>query len=261
MSIIAKISAAAGRVPAGTAARRLPIWAALAVASAGLAASGCQSPSPAAAAAAAPVTASPSSPAAPPARASGSPAAPSAPSAALPQAAASSSPAAAASGPAPASGALSARISGITAGSALVPGGPAVQFTVTVTNSTAHGYSGIAPLVSMSHCACTPSSLFPAGTLRELSSQTGSWRRVPYDVEGFGTDFLMVTQQAGIQLPAGASESFEYRVALSPATSAQVTRAMGSIDVTLIALPAHTQIGVSPAAGAPIDVQSGQPPA
>ena len=136
-----------------------------------------------------------------------------------------------------------------------------MQFTVTVTNSTTHGYSDIAPLVSMSHCACTPSSLFPAGTLRELSSQAGSWRRVPYDVEGFGTDFLMVTQQAGIQLPAGASESFEYRVALNPATSAQVTRAMGSIDVTLIALPAHTQIGVSPAAGAPIDVQSGQPPA
>jgi hypothetical protein len=36
---------------------------------------------------------------------------------------------------------------------------------------------------------------------------------------------------------------------------------MGSFDVTLIQLPGHAQIGVSPAGSAPIDVQSGQPPA
>ncbi len=46
---------------------------------------------------------------------------------------------------------------------------------------------------------------------------------------------------------------------LSPATSAQVTRGAGAFDVTLIALPGRTQIGTSPAASAPIDVQSGQP--
>ena len=47
----------------------------------------------------------------------------------------------------------------------------------------------------------------------------------------------------------------------SAATSAQVIRGTGSLDVTLIQLPGHAQIGASPAGSTPVDVQSGQPPA
>jgi hypothetical protein len=36
---------------------------------------------------------------------------------------------------------------------------------------------------------------------------------------------------------------------------------MGSLDGALLPLPSHTPIGQSPAASAPVDVQSGQPPA
>jgi hypothetical protein len=120
-----------------------------------------------------------------------------------------------------------------------------VSFTVTVTNAAGHGYSDLGPLVSLSHCACTRSSLFPAGTLQERSPD-GSWQNISYDIEGFGTDFRYVTQQPGIQLGAGTSESFGYRIALSPATSAQVTRGTAEVDVTLEELPAHTPIGRYP---------------
>jgi len=133
---------------------------------------------------------------------------------------------------------------------------------VTITNPTKASYGNVMPLISLGHCACTASTLFPAGTLQERDSTSNFWQTIPYDVEGFGTDYLNVTDPGGVQMISpGATASFEYRVALNPATSAQVTRGLGSIDVTLIALPGHTPIGSAPSASAPIDVQSGQPPA
>ena len=137
-----------------------------------------------------------------------------------------------------------------------------MRFRVTVTNGSSQTYSNVLPLVSLGHCSCTASTLFPAGSLEERESTTNVWLPIPYDVEGFGTDYLKVTEPGGIQMisPGGVA-SFEYRVALSPATSAQVTRGTGALDVTLIALPGHRPIGQSPAATAPIGVQSGQPPA
>lgn len=144
----------------------------------------------------------------------------------------------------------------------LVPGGRYVKFLVTVTNGTAQTYSNVLPLVSLGHCSCTANSLFPAGKLQERESTSNVWQTIPYDVEGFGTDYLNVMEPGGIQeISPGAAAVFEYRVKLSPATSAQVTRGMGSLDVTLIQLPTHAQIGVSPAGSTPVDVQSGQPPA
>ena len=137
-----------------------------------------------------------------------------------------------------------------------------MRFLVTVTNGSSQTYSNILPLVSLGHCSCTANSLFPAGQLQERESTSNVWQTIPYDVEGFGTDYLNVMQPGGIQMISpGGIATFEYRVSLSPASSAQVTRGMGSFDVTLIQLPGHAQIGVSPAGSAPIDVQSGQPPA
>ena len=143
-----------------------------------------------------------------------------------------------------------------------MPGGPAVRFRVTVTNGSAQTYANVLPLVSLGHCSCTANTLFPAGSLAERESTTNVWQPIPYDVEGFGTGYLNVTDPGGIQLisPGGVA-TFEYRVALKPATSAQVTQGQGAIDVTLITLPGHTPIGAAPSASAPIGVQSGQPPA
>jgi hypothetical protein len=170
--------------------------------------------------------------------------------------------------PAPASpagppqGALTAKVTIPGAGSGLVPGGPAVRFRVIVTNRSAQTYSNVLPLVSLGHCTCTAKTLFPAGTLQERESTSNVWQTIPYDVEGFGTDYLKVSEPGGIQMisPGGVA-SFEYRVALKPATSAQVTAGQAALDVTLIALPGHTPIGAAPSASAPIAVQSGQPPA
>jgi hypothetical protein len=159
-------------------------------------------------------------------------------------------------------GALTAKVTIINGKSGLVPGGPAVRFRVTVTNGSPRTYSNVLPLVSLGHCSCTANTMFPAGSLQERESTTNVWLPIPYDVEGLGTDYLKVSEPGGIQLisPGGVA-SFEYRVALNPATGAQLTRGTGAIDVTLIALPGHTPIGQSPAASARIDVQSGQPPA
>jgi hypothetical protein len=188
-----------------------------------------------------------------------SPATPSSP-AATPTPAAT--PSASATPSAPAQGALTAKVTILGTSTGLGPGGSRVRFLVTVTNGSSQTYSNILPLVSLGHCSCTANSLFPAGQLQERESTSNVWQTIPYDVEGFGTDYLNVMQPGGIQMISpGGIATFEYRVSLSPASSAQVTRGMGSFDVTLIQLPGHAQIGVSPAGSAPIDVQSGQPPA
>ena len=188
------------------------------------------------------------------------PAAPSTPAVSTP---AVSSPAAATpTAPASQPGALTASVTILDPATGLVPGGQPVRFIVTVTNHSRQAYSNILPLVSLGHCSCTASSLFPKGTLQERESTSNVWQPIPYDVEGFGTNYLNVTEPGGIQMISpGGTATFEYRVALSPATSAQVTRGAGAIDVTLIRLPGHAPVGRAPSAGAPVDVRSGQPPA
>ena len=187
-----------------------------------------------------------------------SPATPSSPGATPTPAA---TPATPATPSAPAHGALTAKVTILSTSTGLVPGGSRVRFLVTVTNGSSQTYSNILPLVSLGHCSCTANSLFPAGQLQERESTSNVWQTIAYDVEGFGTDYLNVMQPGGIQMISpGGIATFEYRVSLSPASSAQVTRGMGSFDVTLIQLPGHAQIGVSPAGSTPVDVQSGQPP-
>jgi hypothetical protein len=235
---------------------------------AAIALTGCSSPSPAAPSApahqAVALSTSPSAsrPATPP------PAATPTPAATMPSAATAAAASTAPASTAPASpaaqppGALTATVTILGGGSGLVPGGPAVRFRVTVTNKSAQTYSNLLPLVSLGHCTCTANSLFPAGTLQERESTSNVWQTIPYDVEGFGTDYLQADEPGGIQLisPGGVA-TFEYRVALKPATSAQVTRGQAMLDVTLVTLPGHTPVGQPPSGSAPIGVQSGQPPA
>ncbi len=237
-----------------------------AAALAALALTGCSSPSQAAASvpASKAVALATSPPASAPPAATPTPATPTPAATTVSTAPAAAAPA----GPAPASpavqpqGALAAQVTILGTGSTLLPGGPAVRFRVTVTNGSAQTYSNLLPLVSLGHCSCTANTLFPAGRLAERESTTSVWQPIPYDVEGFGTDYLKVTDPGGIQMisPGGVA-TFEYRVALKLATSAQVTRGQAAIDVTLITLPGHTPIGPAPSASAPICVRSGQPPA
>jgi hypothetical protein len=251
MNIVATSSATGHgpRIPAVLG--RVAALAALAIAALAVV-SGC-SPASAPSAATAPATtaATPAS--------TQSPATPSSPTATPAPAA---TPSASATPSAPAQGALTAKVTILDTSTGLVPGGSPVRFLVTVTNGSSQTYSNILPLVSLGHCSCTANSLFPAGKLQERESTSNVWQTIAYDVEGFGTDFLNVMQPGGIQMISpGGMATFEYRVSLSPASSAQVTRGTGSFDVTLIQLPGHAQIGVSPAGSAPVDVQSGQPPA
>lgn len=52
------------------------------------------------------------------------------------------------------------------------------------------------------------------------------------------------TSPVRVAVPATAAvASFEYRVALKPATSTPLTQGQAGLDVTLIALPGHTPIG------------------
>jgi hypothetical protein len=251
-------SAAIARRAATSLKVAVPATAALAA----IALTGCSSTSPAAPSvpahqAVTPSTSPASRPATPP---------PPTPAATMPSAAAPASTAPASTAPAsPAAqppGALTATVTILGGASGLVPGGPAVRFRVTVTNKSAQTYSNLLPLVSLGHCTCTANTLFPAGTLQERESTSNVWPTIPYDVEGFGTDYLKADEPGGIQLisPGGVA-TFEYRVALKPATSAQVTRGQAALDVTLITLPGRTPVGQTPSGSAPIGVQSGQPPA
>jgi hypothetical protein len=265
MNIAAQPSDPAGRAPGTAAARRTALRRAAvrtavpaALAAAAIAAvSGCSSVAPgvpgAQVAPRTPVT-SPSRPA--PAATTPAPAA---------TAAAAPAPSASPQTPPPAppfQSGLTTKITILGTPAGLVPGGSPVRFMVTVTNSSTHPYGNILPLVSLGHCSCTANSLFPAGRMQERESTSNVWQTIQYDVEGFGTDYLNVTEPGGIQeLPPGGVATFEYRVALSPGTSAQVARGTGRLDVTLLPLPSHTPIGQSPAASTPVDVQSGQPPA
>jgi hypothetical protein len=151
-------------------------------------------------------------------------------------------------------GALTVTITGLPSPAVIIPGGPAVPVTATVTNATARLYTDVAPLVSMGYCDCTVSSLMPSGTLQELS-QEGSWHSVAYVSEGFGTDFLTVAQVPAITLAAGAVMTFYFRVAFARGGDTPVHAGGGSIDVTLVRSSTHTQLGASSAASAPIQVR------
>jgi hypothetical protein len=261
MNILATSSGMARRA-AGPARVAIPAAAAITV----ITLTGCAPQSPAAAgASAAPAAAivSKSASAVTRSPASAPPTTP--PSAAPPatsSAPAASPPATTSSSPPAQPGALTASIAILGPAPGLVPGGQPVRFRVTITNNSSQAYSNILPLVSLGHCSCTASTLFPKGTLQERDSTSNVWPAIPYDVEGFGTDYLSVTEPGGIQMISpGGTATFEYRVALSPATSAQVTRGTGALDVTLIRLPGHSPVGPAPSASAPVDVQSGAPPA
>jgi len=146
------------------------------------------------------------------------------------------------------SGTVTAVISGLGAHPVLTPGGPAISFAVTVHNGTGNALKDIQPLVAMGHCSCESGggSPMPPGTLQLLDPGTGHWQSIFYDTEGTGMDYSYVNQISGVGLAAGASETFDYRVALTnrplPKGAQPVHDGSSIIDVIVQQLPGHTTL-------------------
>lgn len=148
-------------------------------------------------------------------------------------------------------------------------GGSALEFTVTVTNTSDDTLRNIAPVVSFGHCSCvnTPVAMMPGGVLQLFDSSTGSWKSVFYDTEGSGMDYVLsggVLQVPALDLPAGQSVTYRYRLQLNPAASNtnlsgnfHLSNGTASIDVSLVHPAAgsdNAQIGDSPTAKLPVTV-------
>jgi hypothetical protein len=182
------------------------------------------------------------------------------PAASSKQPTAPSSAVATSASPSPAvSGRLTVAISSVAADPALIFGGQPLTFTITLQNGSGSTYRDISPLVSIGHCSCNPSpvSLAPRGTLAELDSSTGNWHPVAYVTEGTGTDFLLGSpQQPPLTLAPGATASFTFKLAFAPLADQSPTERAGqtSVDVTIVTVPSHSQIGTSPAALLPVTV-------
>ena len=146
-------------------------------------------------------------------------------------------------------------ITGLPSTPALAVGGPAMEFTVTISNVSGQTYTNITPLVSLGHCSCTGgnTSPAPAGTL-QLRQADGTWQTVQYVREGTGMDYLTQTQMPGLTLADGAMVSFTYRLSLNATQQPPVHNGGTIIDVTMVNLPDHTTRGTSPAAAVLLNV-------
>jgi hypothetical protein len=142
---------------------------------------------------------------------------------------------------------LAVAVSGTPAQPSLAPGGPAIEFTVTLTNATGQTYRNITPIVSMGHCSCIggPASPAPDGTL-QLRQSGGTWLTIPYVRQGTGTDYLDQTQLPGITLAPGEDASFTYRLSLTAKQQAAIRDGQGSFEFTVVSLPAHTILDTGP---------------
>lgn len=139
-------------------------------------------------------------------------------------------------------------------GIALTPGGPAVAFTVLLHNPTTTDYAQVGLVVSFAHCTCTTSTLFPSGTLSVVDPRFSGTQSAPYDVEGFGTDFLNQTAVPAIAIAAGTTDVFTFHVQLSASQPANVSSGTSNVDVTLTDAANNQQVGPSPLAALPISI-------
>jgi hypothetical protein len=126
------------------------------------------------------------------------------------------------------------------------PGGPPLEFTVTVSNTAAAVRPQIALVVSMGHCSCAPgpNGVMPsdAGTMR-ISTSSGQWASVPFDYEGLGTDFLLVSVVPPFSLAAGKSRTLTLDLALKSTPQSPLTKGESVIDATITNGSTHTAIG------------------
>lgn len=137
-------------------------------------------------------------------------------------------------------------------GITVTPGGPAVAFKILLHNQTTTDWAQVGLVVSFGHCSCTTSTLFPAGTLKVDDPRFSGTQSAPYDVEGFGTDFLNETAVPAIAIQAGDNDIFTFYVKVN--SSASVSHGTANVDVTLTDAANNQPVGPSPAASLPISI-------
>lgn len=132
----------------------------------------------------------------------------------------------------------------------LRPGGEAMRFTVTLTNTTPADIPDVGLVVALGHCSCgyPGASMMPAGTMRMLNQQTNAWADVPYVREGTGGDFLGRTLAPPFVLEQGQTVSYDLEMRLD--ANPDVTVGTSQVNV-FVKTPAET----GTAASLPISVE------
>lgn len=141
--------------------------------------------------------------------------------------------------PALPSNAITVRLAGIPA--TIGAGGPAVEFTATLTNHSSVDASDIAPLFQIVGGPCNCAQ----GSLQRLDEARGTWEGTAMP-EGDGDPNFMAEANGGLDVPAGASVTVHYRLTLTSANPAKPLLAR----LYAVELPAFTEL-----AGAAVHTQ------
>jgi hypothetical protein len=131
-------------------------------------------------------------------------------------------------------GAISAKLSGIPP--TIKSGGPAIEFTATLTNHSTVSAANIAPLFQIvgGPCNCVQ------GTLQRFDPTTGTWNSAPMP-EGDGDPNYLATASGGVQIPPGTSVTIRYRLSLSAVNPAKPLAAiLYAVALPMAIAVAHT---------------------
>lgn len=133
-------------------------------------------------------------------------------------------------------GAISTRLAGVPA--TIPTGGPALEFTATLTNHSDVDAPDVAPLFQIvgGPCNCA------LGTLQRLDAATGAWQSAPMP-EGDGDPDFLAAATGGINLAPGASATIRYRLTLAAANPAKSVIAI----LYAVELPDATELAHSSA--------------
>lgn len=137
-------------------------------------------------------------------------------------------------------------------GITVTPGGSTVDFKILLHDETTTDWAQVGLVVSFSHCSCTANSLFPAGTLTVDDPRSSGTQSAPYNVEGFGTDFLNQTAVPAIAIMAETTQIYTFHLHVN--SSSSVHSGTANVDVTLTDAANNQPVGASPAASLPISV-------
>jgi hypothetical protein len=126
---------------------------------------------------------------------------------------------------------VSARLAGIPA--TVKAGGPAVQFSATLTNRSQVSRHDVAPLFQVvgGPCNCA------LGSLERFDSASGKWQVVSMP-EGDGDPNFLARATGGVTLRPGASITFRYRLTLAAANPPKRLYAL----LYAVQLPTGTQL-------------------
>jgi hypothetical protein len=131
----------------------------------------------------------------------------------------------------PPAGAITAQLAGIP--TTIIAGGPAVEFTATLTNHSGIDAPDIAPLFQIVGGPCNCAQ----GALQRFDTATSTWQNSPMP-EGNGNPNYLSTATGGVDLAPGASVTIRYRLTLTASNPAKSLIAV----LYAVDLPDATQI-------------------